>query len=83
MLKAIKVTIKLTKTANFYGAMGWSAVCDCGLSLSYSLVFIIFYVKPLVFYVKETKSATVNIFRKIICKSRIKLSFHNKSVHYS
>ena len=38
---------------------------------------------------KETKSATMNIFRKIflsfqiICKSRIKLSFHNKSVHYS
>ena len=38
---------------------------------------------------KETKSATINIFRtkifsfKIICKSRIKLSFHNKSVHYS
>ena len=38
---------------------------------------------------KETKSATVNIFRKkifslkIICKSRIKFIFHNKSVHYS
>ena len=30
---------------------------------------------------KETKSATMNIFGK--CKSRIKLSFHNKSVHYS
>ena len=38
---------------------------------------------------KETKSATMNIFRKflfsfiIICKSRIKLSFLNKYVHYS
>ena len=38
---------------------------------------------------KETKSATMNIFRKIffskngVCKSRIKLCFHNKSVHYS
>ena len=38
---------------------------------------------------KETKSATMNLFLKIffsfkiICKSRIKLSFHNKSVHYS
>ena len=38
---------------------------------------------------KETKSATMNIFRnflfcfKIICKSRIKLCFHNKSVHYN
>ena len=36
---------------------------------------------------KEAKSATMNIFRKklfcfqIICKSRIKLCFHNKSVH--
>ena len=41
------------------------------------------------FEFKETKSATMNIFRKkifsfqIICKSRIKLSFHNKPVHYS
>ena len=39
--------------------------------------------------VKEAKSATMNIFRKflfsieIICKSRIKLSFHIKSVRYS
>ena len=38
---------------------------------------------------KETKSATMNMFRKIffsfnlICKRRIKLNFHNKSVHYS
>ena len=38
---------------------------------------------------KETKSASMNIFRKIffskngVCKSRIKLCFHNKSVHYS
>ena len=22
-----------------YGAMGWSAVCDCGISWSYSLTF--------------------------------------------
>ena len=41
------------------------------------------------FDIKETKSAYVNIFRKkifsfyIICKSRIKLWFHNKYVHYS
>ena len=39
--------------------------------------------------IKETKSATINIFRKkifsflIFCKSRIKLCFNNKSVHYS
>ena len=39
--------------------------------------------------VKETKSATMNIFRnflfsfKIICKSRTKLCFHNKNVEYS
>ena len=40
--------------------------------------------------IKETKSATVNIFRKknflpfsIIFKSRIMLSFHNKSAHCS
>ena len=39
--------------------------------------------------VTEAKSATMNIFRKkifsfhIICKSRIELCFHNKSVHYS
>ena len=38
---------------------------------------------------KETKSATMNIFRiflfssQIICKSIIKLCFYNKSVHYS
>ena len=38
---------------------------------------------------KVTRSATMNIFRnvlfsfKIICKSRIKLCFHNKSVHNS
>ena len=39
---------------------------------------------------KETKSATTNIFRKKknsskngVCKSRIKLCFHDKSVHYS
>ena len=40
---------------------------------------------------KETKSVTMNIFRKkkkifsfyIICKSRIKLCFHNKNVEYS
>ena len=38
---------------------------------------------------KETKSVTMNVFRKKIfsnngvCKSRIKLCFHNKSVHYS
>ena len=38
---------------------------------------------------KEAKSASKNIFQKfvfsfqIICKSRIKLGFHNKSVHYS
>ena len=38
---------------------------------------------------KDTKPATMNIFRKKNpfflnhCKSRIKLSFHNKSVHYS
>ena len=38
---------------------------------------------------KETNSATMNIFHKIffskngVCKSRIKLCFHNKSVHYS
>ena len=37
---------------------------------------------------KETKSATLNIFRnfysfQIIRKSRIKLRFHNKYVHYS
>ena len=38
---------------------------------------------------KETKSATMNIFRfflfsfQIICKSRIKIRFHNKYVHYS
>ena len=39
---------------------------------------------------KETRSATVNIFRffflfsfQIICKSGIKLCFYNKSVHYS
>ena len=39
--------------------------------------------------VKAAYSVTLNIFRKnffsfkIICKSRIKLSFHNKFVHYS
>ena len=38
---------------------------------------------------KEAKSATMNIFREkifsfqIVCKSRIELSFYNKSVHYS
>ena len=38
---------------------------------------------------KETRSATMNIFRKIffckngVCKSRIKSCFLNKSVHYS
>ena len=38
---------------------------------------------------KETKSETMNIFRKIVfskngvCKSRIKSGFHNKSVYYS
>ena len=38
---------------------------------------------------KETKSAIMNIFRfflfsfLLICKSRIRLCFHNKSVHYS
>ena len=38
---------------------------------------------------KETKSATMNIFQKIffskngVCKSRIKLCFHNKSVYYN
>ena len=41
------------------------------------------------FYFKETKSATMNIFRKKIfskngvCKRRIKLCLNNKSVHYS
>ena len=40
------------------------------------------------YHFKETKSATMNIFRKIfffkngVCKSRIKLCFHNKSDHY-
>ena len=40
-------------------------------------------------YFKETKSATMNIFRKNfffkngVCKSRIKPCFLNKSVHYS
>ena len=40
-------------------------------------------------FLKEAKSATMNIIRQkifsfqIICKSRIKLCFHNKSVHYS
>ena len=24
-----------------HGAMGWSAVCDCGISLSYSLAFFL------------------------------------------
>ena len=39
--------------------------------------------------IKETKSATMNIFRfflfsfYIICKSSIKLCFQNKYVHYS
>ena len=23
-----------------HGALGWSAVCDCGISLSYSLAFL-------------------------------------------
>ena len=23
-----------------YGVVGWSAVCDCGISLSYSLAFL-------------------------------------------
>ena len=38
---------------------------------------------------KSTKYAIMNTFRKIIflfsiiCKNRIKLCFHNKSVHYS
>ena len=25
-----------------HGAMGWSAVCDCGIDLSYSLIFFFF-----------------------------------------
>ena len=39
------------------------------------------------FQLKETRSATMNIFEKkiilIICKSRIKLCFHYKYVQYS
>ena len=40
-------------------------------------------------FLKAAYSVTLNIFRKIlfafliICKRRIKLSFHNKSVYYS
>ena len=44
---------------------------------------------PLIVALKETKSATMNIFRNflfpflIICNSRIKLFLQKKSVHYS
>ena len=24
-----------------YGALGWSSVCDCGISLSYSLIYLV------------------------------------------
>ena len=35
--------------------------------------------------VKETKSATMNIFRKFLFlfKTFVKVDFHNKSAHYS
>ena len=50
---------------------------------------LVFSVYRCMAYFKETKSATMNIFRKIffskngVCKSRIKSCFLNKSVHYS
>ena len=53
------------------------------------VIFFNYDVPVFTMYVlKETKSATMNTFRKkiiflMICKSRIKLSFHNKSVHYT
>ena len=35
-----------------YGAVGWSAVCDCGISWSYSLLFWSFHV-----YYNQNRSA--------------------------
>ena len=59
--------------------------------LTYGIQNILEKIKQPIFtmMLKEAKSATMNIFRKkifsflIICKSRIKICFHNKSVHYS
>ena len=53
------------------------------------LVIGLLWRTSVLFLFKKAKSATMNIFRiflfafQIICKSRIKLCFHNKSVHYS
>ena len=33
------VTITVCPVALPYGVVGWSAVCDCGISLSHSLTF--------------------------------------------
>ena len=54
-------------------------------------MFFVFFFKIYFFkkFFKETRSASMNIFQKnlfsfeIICKSRIMLCFHNKSVHHS
>ena len=75
-----------------------SCYCYCSISLPrgaaywsvmWYLLVTYFSVKRQQRILKETRSATLNILRKIfiskngVCRSRIKLCFHNKYVHYS
>ena len=44
-----------------HGAVGWSAVCDCGISGSYSLIFRQSYANRSALYIKIIKFNTMAV----------------------